>query len=373
MRACQAVLSMKINTPTEDAETEDAELHALSERFKAFAESECRGYSPLYEHLAQGIAADEEILALASHCRRGQPAPNLFLAAVHFLLLRGVDDPLASLYPDLSPAAAAPDAAYPAFRDFCLSHRARIIDILSSRLVQTNEIRRCSYLLPAFSLIAAIASNRPLALVEVGTSAGLNLLWDAYGYRYTHGQGVTEAGAPDSPVQIESSLRGANRLDFPLLLPRVQSRTGIDLNIIDLRDELDSLWLRALIWPEHEERVRLLQSARPLVQRVALRLLSGDAVLLLPQVLEEVPLDAAVVVFHTHTINQFSPEASARLTATIAHAAAKRDIFRLANDIGGGGPNHSALKLVEFRDGEQRERHLANVDGHGRWLEWLAD
>ena len=358
---------MKINTPAEGAD-----LHALSERFKTFAESECRGSSPLYEHLAQSLAEDEEMLALASHCRSGQPAPNLFLAAVHFLLLQGAAESLASFYPDLSHPAFTPDAAYPAFREFCLSHRVQIIDILSCRLVQTNETRRCSYLLPAFGLIASIASNRPLALVEVGTSAGLNLMWDAYGYRYTHGLDVTQAGDADSAVQIESSLRGANRLDFPLLLPQVQSRTGIDLNIIDLRDELDSLWLRALIWPEHKERVKLLQSARPVVQQAPLRLLSGEAVELLPRVLEEMTLDAAVVVFHTHTINQFSPEADARLTSIIAKAAAKQEVFRLANDIGGGGPNYSALKLVEFRDGEQRERHLANLDEHGRWLEWLA-
>src|SRR4028119_1451619 len=109
--------SMEINTPT----TATA-LQTLSQRFRKFAESECHNSSPLYEHLSQGIAADDEILALAAHCRKGQPSPNLFLAAVHFLLLQGIAAPLASFYPDLTRPADSPNAAYPAFREFCMSH-----------------------------------------------------------------------------------------------------------------------------------------------------------------------------------------------------------------------------------------------------------
>ena len=359
---------MEINTPATATE-----LQTLSQRFRKFAESECHDSSPLYEHLSQGIAADDEILALAAHCRKGQPSPNLFLAAVHFLLLQGVADPLASFYPDLSHPSDSPDAAYPAFREFCLSHREQVIAIISSRLVQTNEIRRCSYLFPAFSVIAALAQNRPLALIEVGTSAGFNLMWDAYGYRYQYDQEIIDAGRPGSVVQIESSVRGDNRLNLPLSLPQVQSRTGIDLNIVDLRDDVDSLWLRALIWPEHDERVKLLQNACPIIQQAPLNLISGDAVLLLPGILEAIPSDAALVVFHTHTINQFSAEAKESLTSILEQIGAKREVFRLANDIGGGGSNYSALKLVQYHKGQQSEHHLANVDGHGRWLEWLAN
>jgi len=44
---------------------------ALSRRFQRFAEAECRGSSPLYEHLALSIAADDEMLALAAHDAKG--------------------------------------------------------------------------------------------------------------------------------------------------------------------------------------------------------------------------------------------------------------------------------------------------------------
>jgi len=361
-----------------DHSTGTKELGALSKRFREFAERECAGSSALYEHLSHRIAADNEMLALAAHCRAGQPAPNLFLGAVHFLLLRGgiesqANSDLTTFYPDLSEPAGDPAAAYPAFHEFCFSNRAEIIDIISSRLVQTNEIRRCSYLLPAFNLIAAQARHQPLSLVEIGTSAGLNLMCDAYSYRYKHGEEVITAGNASSTVEIECSLRGANRLHFAPSQPHVESRTGIDLNIIGLQNPTDALWLRALIWPEHQERVKLLQNALPIIQSAPLKLISGDGILLLPEILETIAPDTTPVIFHTHTINQFSPEAKERLTTLIEQAGQERQVFRLANDLGGGGPNYFALKLMEFHRDKRMERHLANVDGHGRWMEWLSN
>ena len=47
---------------------------------------------------------------------------------------------------------------------------------------------------------------RPLALIEVGASAGLNLLFDRYGYDYGAGR---SAGDPSAPVRFTCALRGA--------------------------------------------------------------------------------------------------------------------------------------------------------------------
>jgi Uncharacterized protein conserved in bacteria (DUF2332) len=113
-------------------EADPPALEALSRRFRTFAETECRDSSPLYEHLSRGIAADEEMLRVALHCLPGQPAPNLFLAAVHFLLLQEETDPLAAFYPDLFGATMPPEMAYGPFRAFCLSRRTEIIDLISN-------------------------------------------------------------------------------------------------------------------------------------------------------------------------------------------------------------------------------------------------
>src|SRR5919108_4359393 len=110
---------------------------ALSSRFERFAVRECRHSSPLYEHLSTRVAGDPELLALAAHARRGQPIPNLFFAAVHFLLLQGATHPLTRFYPSVSrEAVSALDAAndpYPLFRAFCRERRDEIAQLIGSR------------------------------------------------------------------------------------------------------------------------------------------------------------------------------------------------------------------------------------------------
>jgi hypothetical protein len=349
----------------------DTDLNTMSQRFRVFAEAECRDSSPLYKRLALGIAADEELLRLAALSPPGQPRPNLLLGAVHFLLLQNPAEPLVSFYPDLSSSPGSPAAAYPAFRDFCLSHREQIVEIITRRRVQTNEVRRCSYLYPAFCHIARCARSCPLALIEIGTSAGLNLLWDRYTYWYHTQERTMHAGDPQSQVQIHCELRGPHIPPLPPETPTVACRVGIDLNIVDLKDSDQALWLRALIWPEHTERVQLLARAIPILQQAQLRLLTGDALSRLPELFRTIPWEAALVIFHTHTLNQFTREAREELTCLISQEARKREVYRLGNDLGPGEPNRFPLMFHEYCNGERREHHLANVAPHGNWMEWL--
>lgn len=173
---------------------------------------------------------------------------------MHFLLLKGIDDPLAGFYPSLTPQAQTPEDAFPAFRAFCLAHGEAIAHLLATQLVQTNELRRCAYLLPALSLAAHSAGGRPLALVEVGSSAGLNLLFDRYTDAFDMDGRYVQAGAVASTVFIDSRMEMAEGSFLPLGMPAVASRLGIDRKVLDLADPDDALWLRALIWPERAER-----------------------------------------------------------------------------------------------------------------------
>ena len=102
--------------------------------------------------------------------------------AARFLLLQEAPAPLARFHADLSAGIADPSDTFPTFRDFCFDNRQEVVSVLTTRLMQTNEVGRCAYLLPAFRLVAE-AAGLPLPLVEVGVSAGLNLLWDRYEYR----------------------------------------------------------------------------------------------------------------------------------------------------------------------------------------------
>jgi hypothetical protein len=338
----------------------------LGQRFERFAQVECAGSSPLYERISLGIANDSALLKLAAHAREGQPVPNLFLAAVHFLLLRGSEHPLSTFYGSLSQEPDIVADPYPHFRAFCLAHQDKIRDLISTKRVQTNVVRRSSYLFVAFGLVTRMNPARPLALVEIGTGAGLNLIWDRYGYDYGVGE---RYGVVNSPVQISCVLRGDRIPPLPKTIPRVDYRLGVDLEPIDVNDPGAALWLRALVWPEHRQRVELLREAIQLMGSDPPQLIAGDALDLLPEILGAVPRDITLCIFHTHTLNQFSPAARDRLDALFAEGAADRDCFRVSGEwIGARFPR---LELSWLTKGTERRRLLAHCDSHGRWLEWL--
>jgi hypothetical protein len=351
--------------------TLDPPLAALAQRFLRFADQECGDYAPFYAHLARGIAHDPELLAIAAHTRPGQQAPNLLLAAVHDLLLRGSDHALGVFYPSVAPLTAVPPGdPMPAFRAFCQDHGAALIDLVSTRLVQTNEPQRCTVLLPAFATVARLAGGRPLALIEVGASAGLNLLFDRYSYDYGAGQ---SAGDLRSPIQFTCTLRGEVRPPIPVSIPPVAARVGLDLHPIHADDPEAIRWLRALVWPEHPARAALLQQVLALAQREPPPLIAGDALTVLPQAVAHAPREAVLCVFHTATLAHFPPEARERFRALIQELARQRDLFWLSSE-GSGNSGRRGLYLTiltAFQKGRRTERQLAYSHPHGTWLEWL--
>src|SRR5439155_27136692 len=167
--------------------------------------------SPLYATLAAKIAEDPELLELAAAAEEKDALPNLFLASVH-LLLNGSRHQLVAFYPSLNGTSRRYDYAYAHFRSFVLEHRDKIRKIIGMRLVQTNQAARCAVLLPGFEFLTQQASGRPLSLIEIGSSAGLTLIWDRY--QYSYGEGL-QCGDPNSPVRIECLLRGEKRPPLP--------------------------------------------------------------------------------------------------------------------------------------------------------------
>ncbi len=341
-------------------------LERLSHAFQVFA-VHCEPVSPLYHCLALRIAEDRELLALAAHTRPGQPAPNMLLGAVHLLLLQGAAHPLAAFYPSVSSAAQPSGDPLPAFRDFCRAHSDAIKQVLATRLTQTNEIRRCAYLLPTFARIARQSGGLPLALVEIGASAGLNLHWDRYSYDYGNG---TIYGAPQSQVRLKSAFRGALRPSLPSTELPVAFRIGIDINPLNACDPETVQWLRALVWPEDSERAQALRLALELACADPPPLVAGDVFAVLPEVLARVPAETALCLYHTHVIYQFTPADRERLVALIAADATQRDLYYVACE--GVGREHPRLELTTFRGGAASTTLLATTTGHANWIEWLA-
>ena len=331
----------------------------ISLKFKRFAVQECKGSSPLYEFLSSKIAEDTLMLDLAGKAREGQPVPNLFLGAVHYLLLKGYNHPLAGFYPSLTDQPLPAEEAYPVFVDFCRTYPDELIELLKSKIVQTNEVRRCSYLYPIFSRIS-LMTRKPLALIEIGTSAGLQLFVDKYSYSY----GSDEIfGNFDSEVQLRSELRGDQTLLNPLPHFDVATRIGVDLNINDVRNTEDYLWLKALIWPEHAERRELFEKAASYVSNQTLSLIEGDGVEVLRSPVSEVPEEQVICVFHTHVANQMPVQTKEKLLGQIKEIGKRRAIFHIYNNI-----YDVKLHLDYYLDGNESLNTIGETDGHGRWF-----
>lgn len=334
----------------------------LAEKFRDFALNECRNSSPLYEFLAMKIAEDREILDLASKARDGQPIPNLLFGAVHYLLLKGNEHELRDFYSSLVKNPRELDESFEYFREFCLQQSIKINEILKSKIVQTNEVRRCSYLYPAFSYIYR-NTQRPLALIEIGTSAGLQLFVEKYRYSYGTKQNY---GSEDSSVHISAEIRGEHNTLDQLSKFKVASRIGVDLHINDVSDDEDFLWLKALIWPEHQERRELFETAASYVRNNPVKLIEGDGVEILNSLLHDIPDDQIICVFHTHVANQMPLKTKERLLQNIRNIGKKRDIFHLYNNI-----QDRDLHLDSYLNGKESLNKIAETEGHGRWFKWL--
>jgi hypothetical protein len=142
-----------------------------AEQFLRFARIEARGSSPLYEEWAQAVAADPATLELISTLPEQKQQPNLVLAAARF--------------------AGAPVAPAGPFLHWLRTHWNQVVPVVLARSTQTNEAGRCAVLLPALN-----AMPGPLALLEVGASAGLCLTPDRYSYRYSRDGAETVLDPP---------------------------------------------------------------------------------------------------------------------------------------------------------------------------------
>ncbi|NJN15318.1 MAG: DUF2332 domain-containing protein [Oscillochloris sp.] len=349
-----------------DVQFIDAALADVARRFTEFA-VHCEGVAPLYAMLAPYIADDPELLALAAQTQPGQPPPNMLFAAVHDLLLRAPEQRLAAYYPTVGGSRAPDTALLALFRVFCLDRAAEILPLLRTRLTQTNEVLRSTYLLPGLATVQQLAGGRPLALIELGPSAGLNLNLDRYGYRYSNGM---RCGDPEAPVQLVTELRGPVVPPIPAAPPDIIWRIGVDLNPVDLADPAARRWLEALIWPEHVERRERLRAAMEMARIFPPPLVRGDLLEWLPQLIAQAPPDAVLCIVHTHVLYQLSPELRTQVHALLAVAAQHRPIYRLSSEH--DGALLPDLKLICYRNDSQQIRVLAHTTGHAHWIEWLG-
>ncbi|WEG09859.1 DUF2332 domain-containing protein [Microbacterium horticulturae] len=248
----------------------DSDIAAVRERYARFARDEASHRSPLYAQWAACVADDETVAEIIARLAPLQRQPALVFAVTRML---GVG---------LIPAAA--------WASWLKENAAAVVAETSLRGVQTNEPLRCAALLPALARI-----DGPIALVEVGASAGLCLYPDRYSYRYRTAEGTVaiDPAAGVSTVVLEAEWRGPWQ---PLRPPEVVWRAGIDLQPRDAADPADRAWLTGLVWPGETERARRVNAALDIVAADPPRLVAGDAGDTLADVVAGAPREATLVV-----------------------------------------------------------------------------
>jgi len=325
--------------------------------------------APVYTALARAIAADEEVRALTVNARAHQPHPNLLFGAVHCLLLRGeADGTIRRYYKTLGGEAPIDAGLYPAFREFCLANAARLRPLVETRVTNTNEVGRSALLHLGFRALAATAGG-PLQLVEIGPSAGINMFWDRFSYRYTRAGEVFPSGVAHASLTLDCELRGLNLPSFGPS-PTVGRRIGLERDPVDLTIGENRDWLRALVWPDHPARLARLNAALALTAAAHPDIRKGDALALLPDALAELPETGSACVYHTIVTYQFSAEERDALDSILVMAGLRRPVWTLAFE--GRADLTYHLTLTRHSAGAKESRELALCHPHGAWAEWLV-
>jgi hypothetical protein len=222
--------------------------------------------------------------------------------------------------------------------------------------VQTNEVQRSWVLLPLF--LHAVGSA-DVHVVELGASAGLNLVWDRYRYRY----GAGEWGPPGASLRLAGEERAPVPAQVLRIEPRVRSRVGIDRAPVDTTTDEGARLLRSFVWVGQDERLARLDRAIEALRADPPALVRGDAVEELPRALAKLPRDGMALVFQTSLFEYLSPEARDALRATI-DAADTEHVF-VASGRPRAAPRAWGMRI--YRPGGRRE-FAGHADYHGAWL-----
>ncbi|MBD8478884.1 DUF2332 domain-containing protein [Microbacterium sp. CFBP 8794] len=315
-------------------------VEAVVDRYGRFARDEAPGRSAVYEGWARRVVDDTAVAEALARIEETRRQPPLVFAVLRLL--------------------GAPEDDVDAWAAWVVAHADQVVVECGRRSVQTNEPLRCAALLPALSLIEG-----PIALLEVGASAGLCLYPDRYSYRYRRGEEVIALDPADgrSPVVLECELEGHP----DLRMPDVVWRAGIDLNPLDARAADDRAWLTGLVWPGEEGRRERIAGALDIAAADPPLLVAGEGAAALPALAAQAPRGVTLVVT-TPGVLAHIPRAG-RAPVIAAARAAGRWITLDAAALHDGWTHPPRIRRGGFAlalDGDVR----AEVDPLGAWVAW---
>jgi hypothetical protein len=316
----------------------------VAHRYHAFAAEAAD--SPCFADWAARVADDPELHAWLTDLPDLKQQPNLVFAAARW---HGADAP----------------GEYAGLKRVLLEREAQVKQTIRERSTQTNEVGRLATLVPVLATLPG-----PLALVEVGASAGLCLYPDRYDYSWPGAGELSGSGGPTLTA------RPSGPLPVPARHPEVAWRGGCDLNPLDVTDPDQMAWLEMLVWPEHDERRRRLRAAIEVARTEPPYVVRGDLLDSVPDLLAEARRHGRPVVFHSAVVAYLDDPGRERFHALMTGLVEAGECHWVSNE----GPQvlpaitATAARLpapgpsfVLGLDG----RAVALTHGHGHAIEWL--
>jgi hypothetical protein len=257
----------------------DSLVSSTAQRYQRFAR-ESAARSPIYSSWSSAIADDDELIALIDTLPVADRQPVLVLSAARYTGLSTRGDIRAWLAGEWDSVAA----------------------VARTRATPTNDPRRSSTLLAALQGL-----DGPIALVEVGASAGLGLLVDRYSHVFVRGDEERRIDPLEGPSALELRCTLGPEVPLPERMPEIVWRVGLDRSPLRLDRPDDERWLRTLIWPEERTRAAQLEAAIGIAREHPPQLVAGDAVETVESLAAHAPADATVVIWSPAVLVYLAP------------------------------------------------------------------
>jgi hypothetical protein len=306
-----------------------------------------RGGSKLYASLARSLAEDPVVADIVGDHEPRWEAPLRLFGAVHYLELAGVVQ-----HP------------WPKLRGVLEANRDWLARFVAEHPIQTNEVQRCWGLLPGFLWVT---DGRPIDLVELGPSGGLNLYWDRYRYRY----GERTWGPADAPYELGGQAEGGPPPELLEVEAQVRRRVGVDRRPVDVTTDHGAHLLEAFVWADQTVRLERLRRAIEVAREDPPRLMQGDFVEVLPALLAERDLGALTIVYHSAATIYLSEEDRARIQETLEAEGRRGSLAEVSYEVARDEPSYEGFAL-DVQSWPGNRQRLAVLDGHANRLEWVA-
>jgi len=322
--------------------------------------------APIYARLCDGIA-DGLTRASATGARvldwPGEPTrdalPLRLVGGLHALVQAGKDDALARVFDG---TITEPDAIAAAVNAALVAHDAAVLPWLDGP-PQTNEAGRSAALMTGLLAVARRHGPR-VELLEIGSSAGINLLIDRYGFDL----GGTRVGPDDAPVVIRPDWLGDAPEAPPLAIVSVR---GCDIHPMDATDPAVEARLAAYVWAETPARLERLRGGIAMMRERGVDLVRADAADWVEARLVE-PQAAGVTRVLMHSVVwQYLPDATAaRIRAAMEAAAARATAERPLAWVAMEPDRALAHQVIRVRSwpGHGDWDVLGTSHAHGTWI-----